>query len=74
MIDFLVTWAEQIIIALIIIVIIEMILPNSNKKCDQPLITAASVLSAFYSHNAFENCGYNLFLSIKVFCLRKILV
>ena len=23
---------------------------------------------------AFENCGYNLFLSIKVFCLRKILV
>lgn len=32
MIDFLVTWAEQIIIALIIIVIIEMILPNSNKK------------------------------------------
>lgn len=32
MIDFLVIWAEQIIIALIIIVIIEMILPNSNKK------------------------------------------
>ena len=44
------------------------------KKMCSSLITAATVLSAFYSHNAFENCGYNLFLSIKVFCLRKILV
>lgn len=32
MIDFFVAWAEQIIIALIIIVLIEMILPNSSNK------------------------------------------
>lgn len=31
-------------------------------------------LVCIFSHNSFENCGYNLFLSIKVFCLRKILV
>lgn len=32
MIDFLVAWAEQIIVALIIIVIFEMIIPNSSNK------------------------------------------
>ena len=30
MIEFLVSWAEQLIIALIIIIIIEIILPNGN--------------------------------------------
>ena len=32
MIDFLVAWAEQIVVALIIIVIFEMIIPNSSNK------------------------------------------
>lgn len=49
MLDFLVSWAEQLIIALIIIIMVEMIIPNSNYRKYIKVILGIFVMYVIFS-------------------------
>ena len=66
MLDFLISWAEQLIVALIIIIMIEMIIPNSNNRKYIKIVLGIFILYIIFNpiiKNKLEKIDFGTVLS-----------